>query len=112
MSPTAPVDEFEVADNCDCLESFVPECVDVEHSASPALIDLDPGEEKIKSSKIMIVDDEVFNVQVFRRHLESGGYSLFVTTSDSTKAVKMARSEHPDVILLDFMMPTGGQILT
>ena len=57
------------------------------------------------SSKIMIVDDEAFNIMVVRRHLQRIGYENFVTTSDSTQAVDMIRRERPAVVLLDIIMP-------
>ncbi|WP_283434839.1 HD domain-containing phosphohydrolase [Neorhodopirellula lusitana] len=67
----------------------------------------------IKSSKIMIVDDISVNVRVAQAHLQSAGYSRFVTLNDSTEALERIASENPDVILLDIMMPvvSGLEIL-
>jgi putative two-component system response regulator len=64
-------------------------------------------------AKILIVDDEPINVKVVRKHLQGAGYRNFVTTSDSTQAMKTLRAEQPDVVLLDVMMPqvNGLQIL-
>jgi putative two-component system response regulator len=57
------------------------------------------------SAKIMVVDDDFANVQTVRRFLERGGYTRFVTTTDSTTAMDTMRKRHPDVVLLDLMMP-------
>jgi putative two-component system response regulator len=67
-----------------------------------------------KSARIVIVDDELINIKVVRKYLQGAGYSDFVSTTDSTTAVSMIAQQHPDVILLDVMMPQidGIQILT
>ncbi len=64
-------------------------------------------------AKIMIVDDEPLNIKVVRKYLQIAGYENFVTTSDAAAALEMIRSECPDLILLDIMMPkvSGLQIL-
>jgi putative two-component system response regulator len=71
------------------------------------------AEETVKPSKIMIVDDEEYNVFVFRKYLRDTGYNNVVQTSDSTQAIAMIESEKPDLLLLDLMMPkvSGVDIL-
>jgi putative two-component system response regulator len=66
-----------------------------------------------KPAKLMVVDDEPTNVKLVQRFLELDGYERFVTTTDSRRAVQMAREERPDCILLDLMMPhvSGLEIL-
>ncbi|QDT07333.1 Cyclic di-GMP phosphodiesterase response regulator RpfG [Rubripirellula lacrimiformis] len=61
----------------------------------------------------MIVDDIAVNVRVAQAHLESAGYTNFVTLSDSTEAMERIQDDAPDVILLDIMMPdiSGLEIL-
>lgn len=64
-------------------------------------------------ARIMIVDDEPINVKVVRKHLQGAGYKNFVSTSDATQAMDLLRSEQPDALLLDIMMPqiNGLEIL-
>ncbi len=59
----------------------------------------------IKSSKILIVDDIAVNVKVARAHLETAGYTNFVTLTDATEAIATVKNIQPDVVLLDIMMP-------
>jgi len=71
-----------------------------------------PGE-VTANPKIMIVDDESVNIKVVQKYLKSEGYKTFVTTTKATEALELVHSEHPDVLLLDIMMPhvNGLQIL-
>jgi len=64
-------------------------------------------------AKIMMVDDEPLNMEVLQVHLETEGYNRFVSVSDSTLAIDAIRTEAPDVLLLDLVMPdvTGFDIL-
>jgi len=76
--------------------------------------DSNPYESLINNAKIMLVDDEPINTDVLQTYLEGEGYSNFVTTSESVKAIDIMRTEKPDVVLLDLMMPdvSGFDILT
>ena len=73
-----------------------------------------PYESLINNAKIMLVDDEPINTDVLQTYLEGEGYSNFITTSESVKAIDIMRREKPDVVLLDLMMPevSGFDILT
>ncbi len=54
--------------------------------------------------KILIVDDVPVNVQLLKTHLEAMGYQT-LAAEDGLEALEKARSERPDLILLDVMMP-------
>ena len=53
---------------------------------------------------ILIVDDEPFNVDYLVQELEESDYNL-ITASNGREALEQVRSEMPDLILLDIMMP-------
>ncbi len=54
--------------------------------------------------KILIVDDEPHIVELVRVCLEDTEYDI-VEAYDGEEALTKAREEHPDVILLDIMLP-------
>jgi len=66
------------------------------------------------SSKIMVVDDEPFNIMMVCKHLKDVGYRSFVSTTDPTEAIEMIQRESPDLVVLDIVMPevNGLDLLT
>ncbi|MFN2460506.1 MAG: response regulator transcription factor [Candidatus Velthaea sp.] len=54
--------------------------------------------------KILLVDDEPAIVQSLRYNLERNGYAV-TTAGDGRSAVALARSERPDLVVLDIMLP-------
>ena len=54
--------------------------------------------------KILVVDDEALLVKGIRFNLQNEGYEV-ITGSDGSEAVKLAREQAPDLIVLDVMMP-------
>ena len=54
--------------------------------------------------KILVVDDEAILVETIAYNLEQAGYSV-VTAADGGSALDAARSEIPDLIILDVMLP-------
>ena len=54
--------------------------------------------------KILVVDDEALLVKGIRFNLQNDGYEV-ITGSDGVQAVELARSQDPDLIVLDVMMP-------
>ncbi len=55
-------------------------------------------------AKILIVDDESDIVSALTIRLESLGYEI-ISAEDGITALEKARSEKPDLILLDVMLP-------
>lgn len=55
--------------------------------------------------KILIVDDSAFMRKVLRDIFESAGYTNFVEASNGREALEKWRSEHPDFMFLDIIMP-------
>ena len=54
--------------------------------------------------RILVVDDEEDILEVVRFNLSREGYEVFCSTSGE-ETLKIARSEHPDLIVLDLMLP-------
>ena len=54
--------------------------------------------------KILVVDDEIYIVHILDFSLGMEGYEV-VTALDGEQALEKARSEKPDLIVLDIMMP-------
>ncbi|HEX7987192.1 MAG TPA: diguanylate cyclase [Duganella sp.] len=57
-----------------------------------------------RDAAILIVDDAPENLAVLRKLMVQQGYQTFVATSGE-RALKIARRVHPDLILLDVVMP-------
>jgi sigma-B regulation protein RsbU (phosphoserine phosphatase) len=61
---------------------------------------------------ILIVDDEPYNLDYLEQELEEQGYAS-LRAADGLQALEQVRSGHPDLVLLDIMMPRmdGFQVL-
>ena len=57
-----------------------------------------------RTPKILIVDDVPLNVELQKTYLLSAGYKVIVAM-DGQEALQKIFEEHPDLILLDIMMP-------
>src|SRR5271168_585967 len=55
--------------------------------------------------KILVADDESHILHVVSLKLRNAGF-LVVTASDGQEALEMAISEHPDLIITDYHMPS------
>jgi len=64
-----------------------------------------------KGKKILIADDEPDILEVIQYNLVKEGYEV-VTSKDGDDALTKAKSNHPDLIILDIMMPkkTGVEV--
>lgn len=54
--------------------------------------------------KILVVDDEPHILELVRFNLEAGGFKVLEAV-DGQKAIELAQTEKPDLILLDLMLP-------
>lgn len=57
-----------------------------------------------KGKKILIADDEPDILEIVQYNLVKEGYEV-TTAKDGDEALTKARSQHPDLIILDIMMP-------
>lgn len=62
-------------------------------------------ETDLKNSRILIVDDEQANLTLIEKVLELDGYTNYISTSDSTRAIELYQQHQPHLILLDLNMP-------
>ena len=66
-----------------------------------------------KPTKILVVDDDPRNVRLLAHLLTVKGYTV-VTASSGPEALLMVKTERPDLVLLDVMMPgmSGYEVCT
>lgn len=62
-----------------------------------------------RNQKILIADDEPDILEIISYNLQLHGYSVF-TAKDGEHAIKIANEVHPDLIILDIMMPKKNGI--
>jgi CheY-like chemotaxis protein len=55
--------------------------------------------------KILLIEDDETNIDMLSRRLQSKGYHV-VTALDGRQGHSLARSENPDLILMDISLPT------
>ena len=58
----------------------------------------------VEGKKVLIVDDEPSIRVFYERELRGEGYEL-IFACDGTEAVRLAREERPDVVVLDIRLP-------
>lgn len=54
--------------------------------------------------KVLVVEDDTTLLQVLKYNLDKEGFQT-LTATDGLQAVQLARSENPDLIILDIMLP-------
>lgn len=54
--------------------------------------------------KILLVEDNEMNLDMLSRRLNRRGYEIIVAM-DGAQGVRMAQTEHPDLILMDMSLP-------
>src|SRR5947209_5290518 len=58
----------------------------------------------IKNMKILVIEDEANIAQILRLYLEQAGYTV-LTASDGVAGIELHAREHPDLVILDLMLP-------
>src|SRR5438874_8158884 len=58
----------------------------------------------VAKGRILVVDDEIYIVHILDFSLGMEGYEV-LTALDGEQAIEKANAEHPDLIVLDIMMP-------
>lgn len=54
--------------------------------------------------RVLVVDDDVKTVELVKLYLNRDGYRV-LTAYDGTEALRLAREAHPNLIVLDLMLP-------
>jgi CheY-like chemotaxis protein len=62
---------------------------------------------KVTVAVILIIDDEFSVAEVVEAILTDAGHEV-VTASNGQQGLERAKEKHPDLVLLDFMMPIMG----
>jgi DNA-binding response OmpR family regulator len=58
----------------------------------------------VTDGTVLVVDDDPVIVKLLQVNFEMEGYRV-LTATDGEQAVRRARDEHPDAVVLDVMMP-------
>ena len=56
---------------------------------------------------ILVVDDEIPIIELIKYNLQKEGFTV-LTAEKGAQALELARTEKPDLILLDLMLPDMG----
>ncbi len=62
------------------------------------------GNDRSESARVLIADDTELNIVILSSTLRQQGYRIDVAR-DGAEALRMVRETHPDLVLLDVMMP-------
>ena len=54
--------------------------------------------------RVLVVDDDARTVELVKLYLNRDGYRI-LTAYDGIEALRLAREGHPDLIVLDLMLP-------
>ncbi|MEP4484198.1 MAG: response regulator [Halioglobus sp.] len=60
-------------------------------------------ESQAELSRLLVVDDEPANIQILSGILQE--HYILIAATNGKKALELAKAQHPDLILLDMMMP-------
>lgn len=58
----------------------------------------------MEGKRILVVDDDVKTVELVKLYLNRDGYKV-LTACDGIEALRLAREKHPNLVVLDIMLP-------
>ncbi len=62
------------------------------------------GDSDVSGKKVLVVDDDVKTVELVKLYLNRDGYRV-LTANNGNDALQIARESHPELIVLDLMLP-------
>lgn len=65
---------------------------------------MDSQQPIVQKKKLLIVEDDFYICDIYKIEAQHRGYEVY-TAGDGEEALNLARVSHPDVILLDIMLP-------
>jgi len=65
------------------------------------------AEQPVHKYKVLVVDDDADILTTMRMALEEVGHTV-LTAADGLAALARAEAEHPDIVILDLMLPKRG----
>lgn len=70
-------------------------------------------EEESMEEKILVVDDAMFMRRIIKSALAEGGYHNIIEAKEGEEALRLYKTEKPQVVLLDITMPgmSGIEVL-
>ena len=63
--------------------------------------------ESPQKPKILLVEDDLFLIRAYQIKLENEGFELIIA-KDALEGMEKVRNVHPDLVLLDVMLPHGS----
>ncbi|PIR70701.1 MAG: response regulator [Candidatus Niyogibacteria bacterium CG10_big_fil_rev_8_21_14_0_10_42_19] len=63
-----------------------------------------PEKQKMAQKKILVIDDDQFLLDIIKRKLVEAGFAVN-SCLEAEKAFDILRNDHPDIILLDLILP-------
>jgi two-component system response regulator ResD len=89
----------ELRDKSGCLDSLGGWIFDVTNELAYSV-----NQRGNMNNRILVVDDERIITEVVERYLQLDGYDVKVA-EDGAQALEIARNWHPDLVILDLMLP-------
>jgi two-component system alkaline phosphatase synthesis response regulator PhoP len=62
------------------------------------------GDSDVSGKKVLVVDDDIKTVELVKLYLNRDGYRV-LTANNGNDALQIARESHPELIVLDLMLP-------
>ncbi len=76
-----------------------------DRAALQSLFDQPPSARRAPSRRLLLVDDDAELRRALQVRFESSGYQV-ITAADGLEALRKGREEHPELIILDVMLPS------